>query len=129
VTGLRRYYVVRILISAAFGGLFYLGGLPWWVALMTTVFMIALFLWLPRSGRYVVNHSGSADVLQRDERSQTIANRAGSIAFAVIMIAIGALAIYYGFIRSANVPVNWLNFVVALGALSYFLADVWFRRK
>jgi Ca2+/Na+ antiporter len=129
VTGLRRYYVVRILISAAFGGLLYLGGLPWWLALMTMVFLIVLFLWLPRSGRYVVNHRGGAEVLHRDERSQTITHRAGSIAFAVIMIAIGTLAIYYGIIRPASVPVNWLNLVVALGALSYFLADIWLRRK
>ena len=129
MTGLRRYYVVRILISAAFAGVFYLGGLPWWMALLAAVFLIVIFLWLPRSGRYVVNNGGGASVLQRDERSQTIANRAGSIAFAVIMIAIGALAIYYGIIHPANVPVIWLNMVVALGALSYFLADIYYRRK
>ncbi len=129
MSGLRRYYIGRALISAAFGAMLFLGGLPWWMALLATAFLLVIFLLLPHSGRYVVEPGARTSALRRDERNLQISNRAGSIAFAVIMISVGALAIYFGQIRQADVPAAWLSFVIALGALSYFVADVWLRRK
>jgi uncharacterized membrane protein len=129
VSGLRRYYLSRILISVSFGALLFFAGLPWWMPLLATALLLVFFLLLPRSGRYVVKPESGATPLRRDERSQQIANRAGSIAFAVIMISVGTLAVYFGNIRPADVPVEWLSLVVALGALSYFVTDVWIRRK
>ena len=126
---LTRYYLSRALISVSFGALLFFAGLLWWMALLATALLLVIFFLLPRSGRYVVKPEAGATALRRDERSQQISYRAGSIAFAVIMISVGTLAIYFGNIRRADVPVEWLGLVVALGALSYFVVDVWQRRN
>jgi predicted cobalt transporter CbtA len=129
VSGLTRYYLSRTLISASIGVLLLIGGLPWWTALLATVLLIMIFLLLPRSGRYVVKPEAGAAPLRRDERSQNISDRAATIAFIVVMLAIGTLAIYFGLIRQADVPANWLSLVTTLGALSYFVADFRLRRQ
>jgi hypothetical protein len=55
MTGMSRYYISRILVSVAFGGLFALTGSPWWMAVLTSIVLIALFLYAPHSGRYAVH--------------------------------------------------------------------------
>ena len=129
MSGMMRYYLSRTLIAAVFGLFFYMSGVPWWMALLTSARIIALFLWLPSSGRYVVKPEAGATPLRRDERSQQISNRAGSIAFAVVMIVTGMLLVFFGVIQPGDMPVHWLALVVALGALSYLTADIWLRRK
>jgi len=129
MSGLMRYYSSRALISAVLGIILYLGGLPWWIALLTAMLLLVMFVMLPRSGRYVVKPEQGISALRRDERSQQITNRAATIGFATVMIAVGALAVYFGVFHPGDVPANWLGLVVALGALSYFAADLWMRRK
>lgn len=84
---------------------------------------------MPRSGRFVVKPENGVTALRRDERSQEIGSRAGSIAFAIVMMAVGTLAVYFGQIRSVDVHPEWLGLIVALGMLTYFIADVRLRRR
>ena len=89
---------------------------------------LAIFLWLPHSGRYVVRAELGVTALIRDERTQRIADRAARNAGTVTMIATGGVIIYFGLIASAKVPVAVLNFVLLLGILVYWVSDFRMRR-
>jgi hypothetical protein len=41
---------------------------------------------------------------------------------------IAGIAVYFGAIASASVPVPVLNLVIVLGVLTYFVSDLWLRR-
>ena len=129
MTGMSRYYVSRVVISIAFGALFALTGSPWWMAILTSVVLIALFLYAPRSGRYAVHPELGIMALQRDERTQTITDRAARNAFVVTMLVIAAVTLYFGSISPAGVPVIVLKLVLVLAGLTYFLSDLWLRRS
>jgi hypothetical protein len=107
MTGMSRYYISRAFISVAFGGLFALTGSPWWMAILVSAVLIALFLYAPHSGRYAVHL----------ELGVT----------AVLVIA--GITVYFGAILSASVPVIALKLTLALAALTYFLSDFWLRRS
>ena len=129
MTGMSRYYVSRVVISIAFGGLFALTGSPWWMAILVSAVLIALFLYAPHSGRYAVRPELGVMALQRDERTQTVTDRAARNAFVVTMLVIAAIALYFGPISPAGVPVVALKLTLVLGALTYFLSDFWLRRS
>lgn len=129
MSGMMRYYLSRAVIAAALGLFLLIGGLPWWAALLATALVLVLFLWMPRSGRYILKPEAGAAPLRRDERSRQISNRAGSIAFAVTMTAVGVLAVCYGMILQSEVPAVWLSLVATLGLLAYYAADFWMRRR
>lgn len=129
MTGMSSYYLSRVVISIAFGGLFALTGSPWWMAILASVVLIALFLYAPRSGRYAVHPELGIMALQRDERTQTITDRAARNAFVVTMLVIAAVALYFGPISPAGVPVIALKLTLVLAALTYFLSDFLLRRS
>jgi uncharacterized membrane protein len=129
MTGMSRYYISRVFISAAFGGLFALTGSPWWMAVPVSVVLIALFLYAPHSGRYAVHPELGVTALQRDERTQTITDRAARNAFVVTALVIAGITVYFGAISSASVPVVALQLTLAVAALTYFLSDFWLRRS
>ena len=129
MTGMSRYYISRVIISIAFGGLFALTGSPWWMAILTSAVLIAIFLYAPSSGRYAVHPELGVMALQRDERTQTITDRAARNAFVVTMLVIAAVALYFGSISPAGVPVIVLKLVLVLAGLTYFLSDLWLRRS
>jgi len=129
MTGMSRYYISRILVSVAFGGLFALTGSPWWMAVLTSIVLIALFLYAPHSGRYAVHPGLGVMALQRDERTQTVTDRAARNAFVVTMLIIAGITIYFGSILMASVPIVALKLVLAVAALTYFLSDFWLRRS
>ena len=129
MTGMSRYYVSRVVISIAFGGLFALTGSPWWMAILVSTVLIALFLYAPHSGRYAVHPELGVMALQRDERTQTVTDRAARNAFVVTMLVIAAIALYFGPISPAAVPVVALKLTLVLGALTYFLSDFLLRRS
>lgn len=89
---------------------------------------IAFFLWAPRSGRYTVNPELGFAALQRDERTQTINDKAARNAFVVTMLAVAALTIYFGASASPVIPMQILNGVLILGVLTYFAIDLFLRR-
>lgn len=99
------------------------------MAILMGVIVFALFLWAPRSGRYAVHPELGITALRRDERTQAINDKAARNAFIVTMLGGAGVAIYFGSIAPANVPVIILDFVLALGVLTYFVSDFWLRRS
>lgn len=127
--GMSRYYISRAVISAAFGLLLAFAGFEWRIATLGSITAFVLFLLAPRSGRYTVHPELGITALQRDERTQAINDKAARNAFIVTMLAIAGVAMYFGSIVPANVPVIILHFMLALGMLSYFVSDFWLRRS
>jgi hypothetical protein len=122
------YYLSRALISAALGGSLAITGSPWWTAVLVGAATFGLFLWAPVSGRYVVDPERGVTALSRDERAQAIVGKASRNAFAVTMLLIAALGLYFGILKPGSVPVHALGLVLFLGALTYFVSDLWLRR-
>jgi hypothetical protein len=129
MSGMSAYYISRAVISAASAVLLALTGLQWWMATLMGVIVFGLFLWAPRSGRYAVHPEFGVTALRRDERTQTINDKAARNAFIVTMLAIAGIAIYFGSIAPAGVPVAALQSVLILGALTYFVSDFFLRRS
>lgn len=122
------YYLSRALISAALGGLLAITGSSWWAAALVGAAAFVLFLWAPVSGRYVVDPERGVTALGRDERSQAIVGKASRNAFAVTIFLLAVLTLYFGVINPGSVPIHALSLVLFLGALTYFVSDLWFRR-
>ena len=129
MSGMSAYYISRAVISAASGVLLALTGLQWWMATLMGVIVFGLFLWAPRSGRYAVHPEFGVTALRRDERTQAINGKAARNAFIVTMLAIAGIAIYFGSIAPASVPVAMLQSMLILGALTYFVSDFFLRRS
>ncbi len=129
MSGMRSYYISRIVVAVGFGALFFLGGAPWWQAALVALAAIAWFWWAPRSGRYQVNPELGMTPLRRDERSQGINDTAGRNAFIVVMLVTGATAVYAGLTGSTQVPVRALNWLLILGVVVYYGSDFWLRRR
>jgi len=127
--GLSRYYISRTLISAAFGGLFVLTGASWWMAVLATATALAFFLWAPRSGRYASHPRFGVTALRHDERTRTLSDKAARNAFVVTILAVAAIAVYFGSVAQTDVPIAFLSGAIALAALTYFLSDLWLRRS
>jgi uncharacterized membrane protein len=129
MTGLSRYYLSRALISIAWGIVIALGGFAWWIAALAAAIVFAFFVWAARSGRYVVHPDLGTTALRRDERTQAINDKSARTAFVVTMLAVAAIAIYFGSIAHTAVPVAMLELTLILGAAIYFLSDFWLRRE
>ena len=122
------YYIARIGISVILGGLFWLAGMPWWMAPVVAVAVLAYFIWVPRSGRYVARFTGDTARLQRDERMQAIRDQAARNALLGTVLALAAAILYYGLIAPGDVPVTVLSLILALGTVIYAGSDYWLRR-
>jgi cbb3-type cytochrome oxidase maturation protein len=129
MTGMTRYYVSRAVIAVVLASLFALTGSPWWAAVLMGGLALAFFLWAPHSGRYAVQPEHGATALRRDERTQAINDQAARNAFVVSMLILAGIAIYFGALAPALVPVTLLTLVLALGALTYFVSDALLRRS
>jgi len=129
MTGMTSYYISRAVISVAFGALFAVTGSPWWTAMLIGGFVFAFFLWAPRSGRYSVHPELGITALRRDERTQVINDKAARNAFVVSMLTLGGITVYFGALALTNVPIAVLKLVIVIGALTYFVSDLWLRRS
>ena len=127
--GLSRYYLVRIVISAVLAALVALAGAPWWGAVLAGLVIFGLFVWAVRSGRYVVRPEHGAAALRSDEYTRAIRDRAARYGFVAVMLALGGVALYYGLIADADVPVPVTGGVLLLGWIVYFLSDLLARRE
>jgi hypothetical protein len=127
--GLYRYYLVRAVISAALAALVALAGAPWWGALLAGLVFFGLFVWAVRSGRYVVEPERGAAALRSDEYTRAIRDRATRYGFVAVMLALGAIVLYYGLIADADVPVAVVGGVLLIGWIVYFLSDLLARRE
>ena len=128
MTGLTRYYLRRAGVAIAFGLAVALAGSAWWIAIVLAAVVFVFFLWAPRSGRYAVNADLGVTALRRDERGQVINDKSARNAFVVTMLAVAAIAVYFGSIARTAVPVALVEAILLLGAATYFLSDFWLRR-
>lgn len=129
MSGMSAYYISRAVISAALGFLLVLAGFHWWMAMLVGAIVFGLFLWAPRSGRYAVHPEFGVTALRRDEHTQAINDKAARNAFIITMLAIAGIAIYFGSTAPASVPVAMVQYVLILGALIYFVSDLFLRRS
>jgi nitrogen fixation-related uncharacterized protein len=129
MSGMSLYYASRAIVTAAFAFLLALAGMEWWMAILMGAIVFVFFLWAPRSGRYAVHPELGVTALRRDERTQAINDKAARNAFIVTMFAIAGIAIYFGSVAPAAVPVVILERTLILGTLTYFVSDFFLWRS
>lgn len=76
--GLAWYYITRLAMVALWVLVATVAGLPIWASALPAAGMIAYFVWLPRSGRYVVREDQPLAPMGRDERGRAISGRAAT---------------------------------------------------
>jgi uncharacterized membrane protein len=122
------YYLSRAILAAALGLCLFLAGLPWWAAAAAGVLAAAAFVWMAHSGRYVVARPGGIAPFRRDERTRQIADIAARATLAIGAIALAGVVLYYYARGQEAVPLEVLSVVIAAGAVTYAIADLWLRR-
>lgn len=128
MTGMKAYYLSRLVLSAAIGAFAVFVGAAWWLGVLLALVAFALFWLAPRLGRYAVHPEEGVTALRRDERSQAINAASGLNAFVISMLGLGGVIIYFGMLASRDVPVTVLEGLLILGALVYYATDFWLRR-
>jgi fatty acid desaturase len=129
MTGMRAYYVSRVVVAVAFAAMFALLGAAWWQAALVGVAAIAWFLWAPHSGRYAVRPDLGPTALRRDERSEVVNARAASIGFVGVMLGVMALSLYHHALGVEMMPVRVLSYVLIGGVILYCTGDFVLRRR
>ena len=66
--------------------------------------------------------------MQRDERALAISGQAARNGFVVTVMAIAAIALYFGAVTQTAVPILALHLTLTLATFTYFLSDFWMRR-
>jgi len=122
------YYLSRTIISVVFGLLLFVTGSPLWIAMLICGLILAFFLWAPHSGRYSVHPEFGVTALRRDELTQTINDKAARNAFIVSMLTITTIAVYFGSFGAINISIGIFKIVLFIGALTYFVSDLWLRK-
>ncbi len=125
--GMTLYYTSRAILTALFGFLLYATGMIWWLATLLGALAFALFLWAPHSGRYSVHPEWGVTALRRDERTQAINDKAARNAFVLVMLSLGGLLLAFGI--EADIPAHWLEYALLLGFATYYVSDLWLRRR
>ena len=129
MTGMGWYYLSRAVLSVAVGSLLALTGSPWWMAAVVGAAVLAFFVWAPRSGRYSVHPEHGVTALRHDERTRAITDRAARNGFALTMVSVAGLVLYFELVASSDVPVSPLALVLLIGTVTHFASDLWFRRS
>lgn len=125
---MKKYYISRGMLSIAFGGLLYLVSDYVLAGLLGAVLGFAIFVFLPRSGRYKVLPDKGTTALRRDEWTQSINQRSGLNAWVVSAITSGGLVLYYGLISPGTVPVSLLGISLLSGWVTYYISDYRLRK-
>jgi hypothetical protein len=126
--GMSRYYLTRALIALLLGVAVGLSMTNWWLGGLAGLAAFAAFLWIPRSGRYVVQDQASAAPMRADEMSRAIRDRAARNSFVAVSLYLSALVIHFGLVAQADVPVELLNLALSL-ALAVYVASDWLLRR
>jgi hypothetical protein len=125
---MKKYYGSRAFIAA----IFFVGmtglGMPWWGSLIIGLMIFAAFVFLARSGRYLVRPEGGFLPMHRDEMSTQINRRAGLNGFIVLMLFVSALLFFFSTIVHQDVPTLWLGIALISGLAAYFITDALLRR-
>ncbi|HUW94721.1 MAG TPA: hypothetical protein VMW58_02970 [Anaerolineae bacterium] len=126
--GLGWYYVTRLALAALWMLVTMVAGLPLWLSVPTAAAMVAYFVWLPRSGRYVVREDQPLAPMRRDERGRAVSGRAATWAFVVETLLAGA-GMVWGVVSHQEVLTGLLGLVLAAGMLTYLVAQGWMGRQ
>jgi hypothetical protein len=126
--GLVWYYVTRLALVALWLVVAVAASLPIWLSVPTAAAMIAYFVWLPRSGRYVVRGDQPLAPFRRDERSQALSSRAAAWAFVVETVLVGA-GVAWGVVSQQRGLSGFLGLVMAAGLMTYLVAQAWLSRQ
>ena len=126
--GLAWYYVTRLAVVALWLLVATVAGLPIWASALPAAGMIAYFVWLPRSGRYVVREDQPLAPMRRDERSLAIGRQAATWAFVVETLLVSA-GMVWGVLSHQQGLTGFLGLVLAAGTLTYLVAQVWLGRQ
>ena len=100
----------------------------WWSGALVGAATLAFFFWAMKGGRYLVDPEGGARPMRLDERMKAIRDRAARDSFIVLMLALAALILYFGFIQPGDIPLQILLGVLGLGFLTYFVSDAFQRQ-
>jgi len=125
--GLTWYYVTRFALVALWLLVATVAGLPVWLSLLAAGAMVAYFVWLPRSGRYVVREDQSLAPFRSDERSQALSSRAAAWAFVVETLLVGA-GVVWGVVSQQHGLASFMGLVLAAGLMTYLVAQGWLAR-
>jgi hypothetical protein len=126
--GLGWYYVTRLALVALWLLVAVIAGLPVWLSVPTAAALIAYFVWLPRSGRYVVREDQPLAPMRRDERNQALTGRAATWAFVVETLLVGAGVVWATLSQQQGLA-GFLSLVLAAGVLTYFVAQAWLAQR
>jgi hypothetical protein len=122
------YYVTRLAMVALWLLAATVAGLPIWASALAAAGMIAYFVWLPRSGRYVVRQDQPLAPMRRDERSLAISGRAATWGFVVETLLVSA-GMVWGVISHQQGLAGFLALVLAAGLMTYLVAQGWLGRN
>jgi hypothetical protein len=125
--GMVWYYLTRLALVALWLLVAVVAGLPVWLSVPAAAAMIAYFVWLPRSGRYVVREDEALAPMRRDERSLAISGRAAAWAFVVETLLAGA-GVVWGVVSHQQGLAGLLALVLAAGLVTYLVAQGWLAR-
>ena len=126
---LRWYYVTRALLILAWVGLMDLLGTRREMILLGVLLMIARFLWLPRSGRYVISEDRPLSPLQRDERERAISLRAAAYALVATLVPLSVAVLVATFRGQGTLSTDLVSSVIALGMVVWLGVSFWLHRK
>ena len=126
--GLAWYYITRLAMVALWLLVATVAGLPIWASALAAAGMIAYFVWLPRSSRYVVRQDQPLAPMRRDERSLAISSRAATWGFVVETLLVSA-GMVWGVLSHQQELARFLALVLAAGMVTYLVAQVWLGRQ
>jgi hypothetical protein len=103
-------------------------GLPVWLSVPVAAAMVVYFVWLPRSGRYVIREGQPVAPMRRDERGRAVSGTAATWAFVVETLMAGA-GMVWGVVSRQQVLTGFLGLVLAAGMLTYLVGQGWLARQ
>lgn len=127
--GFWRYYAVRALIILAWIAVMILLKARWEIVVFGSLFIAAFFVYLPRSGRYLVRADSSPWPLRRDERERTISLQAAAYGFAAVMVMLAAAVLGAGAFGRDSLSLELVSMILAVSMIVRFVADFWLHRS
>ena len=126
MTHLSKYYISRVVIALAFGALSFMLNSSWPRAIGLTLGALAIFLYLPKSGRYIVRPENTMTPFRIDEYSHAIRNQAARDGFVVMTLGFFLLQTY-GAVTHTPLTARHFTLLFVAGWMIYFLSDFWRR--
>jgi hypothetical protein len=126
---LRGYYLTRGLLVLGWMLLMWMLEAKREIILAGSVLMLFLFLWLPHTGRYLVDVSKPFLPLRRDERERAISLRAASYAFATLATLLAVAVLCAGLRAQDSLSLDTVSAILAVGMIVWFVGSLWLRRR